>query len=178
MPLSGAELSFGFEELLLELSLELLLELLESLLPESEPGIRGAEPGKGCSSAADGRWAEGAGASGVDEEEPGSGGGGVSPGKGNRSDVEGSLAAGAGQGVVWLGLSVFFFTDDPSSPAAVGGHGGAGEFCACKAGATVGIPTRATARSKRIGNRLTIFSLDYSFRLRAARHNGFDSHKR
>jgi hypothetical protein len=166
------------EELLLELSLE-LLELLESLLPDSEPGIGGAEPGKGCSSAAGGRWPEGAGASGVDEEEPGSGGAGASPGKGNRSDVEGSLVSGAVQGV-GLGLLAFFFGADPSSPAVVCGQGGgaAEEFCVCRAGAAPGIAARATVTIKRMKNRLTIFSLDYSFRLRAARHNGFDSHKR
>jgi len=80
------------------LSLLELLELLELLL-ESEPGIGGAEPGNGCWSAADGRLAAGAGASGALEEDPEGIGAAGSPGNGNRSEADGSFEVAGEHGV-------------------------------------------------------------------------------
>ena len=105
LPASGAFGSSALEEE----SEDELLEELEPLLG-SEPGMGGAELGKGNLSAAEGCFPSGVGASG--ELRGGADFCGVdSPGKGKRSEAEGSLLEVGGQGESWPFLWLFLSTD-------------------------------------------------------------------
>jgi hypothetical protein len=169
-------LSSVLDELLL---LELLLELLESA-----PDIGGAEPGNGCSSAADGRCPCAAGASGGgDGGVPGIGGGGASPGKGNFWAADGSFSGAGVQGVEALSSFSVFFEDDVSAEAdgavfpfaSVVLQGG--PACVCAAGACIAAASRTVERMGAMENGLTMFWLDYSFQFSDCAQC-FDSHKR
>jgi hypothetical protein len=170
-PAFGAVLSSVLEELLL---LELLLELLES-----EPGIGGAEPGNGCSSAADGRCSCAAGASGGGGDEvPGIGGAGVSPGKGNFWAADGSFSGAGAQGVEALSSFPVFFVSAGADGAVFSFASvlQGGPACVC-AGACIAATSRTVERIAVMENGLTMLWLDYSFSLSDCAQC-FDSHKR